>query len=87
MSDLKVISRGFTILEAINVVDFVLGKPQFELLIKGVYANNDPKDIRSTLVGIDLCESAFSLAHRSKWKQRSWALYLLFGGLGLVHLS
>ena len=50
MSDLKVISRGFTILEAINVVDFVLGKPQSELLIKGVYATNDPKDIRSTLV-------------------------------------
>ena len=29
----------------------------------------------------------FFLAHRPKWKQGSWALYLLFGGLGLVHRS
>ena len=83
MSDLKVISRSFTILEAINVVDVVLSKPQSELLIKGVYATNDPKDIRSTLVGIDLCESAFFLSTQAQVETRILGPLLVVWWIGL----
>ena len=54
MLDLKVKLRGFTILKTIDEVDVVLGKLQFEPLIKGVSTTNDPKYVRSTLGGIDL---------------------------------
>ena len=41
-------------MKIIDEVDVVLGKLQFEPLIKGVSTTNDPKYVRSTLGGADL---------------------------------
>ena len=54
MLNFKIVPKGFTVLEAINIIDVVLGKLQSKLFVQGIYTTDYPKHIGVTLVGKNL---------------------------------